>query len=64
MSHHPDGPGERWALPATAVRPPVQVRPTDVLRELVTLLRSYGLDRLYRSACALCGVLSLPQVTV
>jgi hypothetical protein len=35
-----------------------------VLRELVTLLRSYGLDHVYWSACALCGVLSLPHVTV
>jgi hypothetical protein len=43
---------------------PVSVRPADVLRELVTLLLSYGLDRLYWSACAACGVLSLPSVTV
>ena len=35
-----------------------------MLRELVTLLRGYGLDRLYWSACAVCGVLSLPCATV
>jgi hypothetical protein len=35
-----------------------------VLRELATLLRSYGLDRLYWSACTVCGVLSLSCVTV
>jgi hypothetical protein len=64
MSQHQDELAGRWALPAPAVRSIVPVRPADVLRELVTLLRSYGLDHVYWSACALCGVLSLPHVTV
>jgi hypothetical protein len=40
------------------------MRPADVLRDLVTLLRGYGLTHLYWSACAACGVLSLPRMTV
>jgi hypothetical protein len=40
-------------------------RPSDVMRELVTLLRAQGLTRLYWSACAAVGVVSVAQdVTV
>jgi hypothetical protein len=64
MNQRQDVPDGRWALPIPATRPPVVIRPADVLRELATLLRSYGLDRLYWSACTVCGVLSLPCATV
>jgi hypothetical protein len=59
-----DGPRGRWALPAPAARPPIFPRPADIIRDLVTLLSSYGLTRMYWSASAVCGVLSLPHVTV
>jgi hypothetical protein len=40
-------------------------RPCDVIRDLVTLLRGHGLNRLYWSGCALLAVLSVtPTLTV
>jgi hypothetical protein len=44
----------------TPQRPP-RSRPSDVMRELVTLLRTQGLTRLYWSACAVTGVVSVAQ---
>jgi hypothetical protein len=64
MSQDQHGLSERCGLPAPMLPSLAQVRPTDVLRELVTLLRGYGLDHLYWSACQQCGVLSLSHVTV
>jgi hypothetical protein len=64
MSPSQDQTARHWALPGLAGSPAIPARPADVLRELVTLLRSYGLDHVYWSACTLCGVLSLPHVTV
>jgi hypothetical protein len=45
-------------------RATVPARPGDVIRDLVTLLGSHGLTRLYWSACSLRAVLSLPGITV
>jgi hypothetical protein len=39
--------------------PPTRYRPADVVRELVTLLRAHGIDRLYWSGCALIAVISI-----
>jgi hypothetical protein len=48
-----------------ATRPPTFPRPADIIRDLVTLLQSHGLDQLYWSACALLAVLSItPSLTV
>jgi hypothetical protein len=44
----------------TPQRPP-HSRPSDVMRELVTLLRTQGLTRIYWAACAVAGVLSVAQ---
>ncbi|HEX4101802.1 MAG TPA: hypothetical protein VHY21_14895 [Pseudonocardiaceae bacterium] len=53
----PDQPRGRARPPAT--RTPAFPRPTDVVRELVTLLRTHGLQRLYWSGCALIAVISI-----
>jgi hypothetical protein len=43
-------------------RPPAAFpRPADVVRDLTTLLRVHGLDRLYWSASALLAVLSITR---
>jgi hypothetical protein len=38
---------------------PWRLRPVDVLRTLADLLRTRGITRLYGSACAMLGVLSV-----
>lgn len=60
----PDAGDPPHRRPARRERPVGRERPADVLRDLVTLLRGYGLVRLYWTACAVRGVLSLPRVTV
>jgi hypothetical protein len=43
----------------TTPPPPARLRPVNVLRALADLLRAAGITRLYGSACALYGVLSV-----
>jgi hypothetical protein len=40
-------------------RPASRLRPADVLRALADLLRAAGIRRIYGSACAILGVLSI-----
>jgi hypothetical protein len=44
-----------------ATQPQPFPRPADVIRDLVTLLQSHGLTRLYWSASALLAVISVTQ---
>jgi hypothetical protein len=66
MTPAPDWPRGWPGTQTPAARPATAAfRPGDVIRELVTLLRGHGLDRLYWSACALLAVLSVtPTLTV
>jgi hypothetical protein len=68
MNDQPNPPSRPHSRPAPrlpATRPPTFPRPADVARDLATLLRSHGLDRLYWSACALIAVISIaPGLTV
>jgi hypothetical protein len=65
MSKPPDRPRDRSQQQPPAGRPPTWQRPADISRELVTLLRTHGLTRLYSSACAIRAVISVtPALTV
>lgn len=61
MSDPTDRPRGRPSAQTPAARPSTPYRPADVIRDLVTLLRGYGLTRLYWSACALVGVVSVTR---
>jgi hypothetical protein len=62
----PDRPRGPVAPRSSAGRPAAaRHRPADISRELVTLLRTHGLSRIYWSACALRAVISVsPALTV
>jgi hypothetical protein len=65
MSTPPGQPRRRSAPRPPAGRPPNWQRPADISRELVTLLRTHGLTRLYWSACTVRAVISVtPALTV
>jgi hypothetical protein len=67
VSHPPDRPRGRPGAHPPAARPTTPYtsttpyRPADVIRDLVTLLRGHGLDRVYWSACAVFAVVSVAE---